>query len=137
MAFLISSSNAYKCCDSLNSGANSGDCTCSDTTGALGTCSCTSSPNSRAGSPCIVDSNGDSVNIHLRINFLSTFYTLFFFKCECCLEGGGGNKGCGDTAGTLCTAFGTGGTGSGMCQYHGGSSYDNIASLFLIVFTQI
>jgi hypothetical protein len=67
MAFLIGSSNAYKCCDSLNSAANSGDCTCSDLTGALGTCSCTSSPNSREGLPCIKDSNGDSVKYTLKI----------------------------------------------------------------------
>ena len=79
MAFLIGSSNAYKCCDSLNSAARSEHCTCSDSTGALGTCSCTSSPNSRAGIPCIKSSTFDSVNMPLNKDFLKTFHAFIFF----------------------------------------------------------
>ncbi len=79
MAFLIGSSNAYRCCDSLNIAADSNDCTCSDLTGALGTCSCTSSPNSRAGIPCIKISTFDSVNMSLNKDFLTTFHALIFF----------------------------------------------------------
>ena len=62
----IASSNASKCCDQLNSNTNSNDCTCSDQTGAVGTCSCTTSPNTRTGWLCTKTANGDSVNIRLK-----------------------------------------------------------------------
>ena len=60
-----SKSGGYNCCDQLqvNCSPQSNDCTCSDQTGGVGTCSCSSTPNSRQGWLCIKNSNGDSVNI--------------------------------------------------------------------------
>ena len=60
--FLIDYNNAYNCCYLLNPGnTRSTDCACSDQTGGVGTCSCTTSPNTRQGWLCKKDTNGDSV----------------------------------------------------------------------------
>ena len=50
-AFLIEYSNSYKCCDQTDSK----DCTCSDQQGGIGTCSCATSPYTRQGWFCRVD----------------------------------------------------------------------------------
>ena len=60
-AFLISDCASYLCCDKLNPSANSTDCKCSDQSGGVGTCICSSFPNTRQGWLCIKNSNGDSV----------------------------------------------------------------------------
>ena len=63
ISILIDTCNAV-CCDQLNPGVTmQGDCACSDLTGGVGTCSCTTSPNSRQGWLCVYNAtNGDSVN---------------------------------------------------------------------------
>ena len=53
----------YPCCDALNPSAQNADCSCSDQTGGIGTCSCKTSPNTRQGWLCKKDAYGDSVNI--------------------------------------------------------------------------
>ena len=73
MTFLLCSCKmSYKCCDQLNNATVNTDCTCSDQTGGVGTCSCKTSPNIRKGWLCKKDANGDSVNIILN-------KVLFFF----------------------------------------------------------
>ena len=62
-ALLVDTSIAYLCCDQLNSNTRNTDCTCSDQTGGIGTCLCSTLPNTRQGWLCIKNSNGDSVNI--------------------------------------------------------------------------
>ena len=57
---------AWKCCDQTNSATANTDCTCSDQTGGVGTCSCKTSPNIRKGWLCKKDANGDSVSIKLK-----------------------------------------------------------------------
>ena len=53
-------------------------------------------------------------------------------KCECCLEGGGENHGCGKGDNKICTKYGTTGSGKGTCNQHGsGTNDDNIVSIFL------
>lgn len=57
----------YQCCDSLNPNATSSDCVCSDQTGGVGICNCSSSPNTRSTWSCISDSTyGDSVSIESK-----------------------------------------------------------------------
>jgi hypothetical protein len=55
-------------------------------------------------------------------------------KCQCCLEGGGGNHGCGNGNGSpapICTRYNTTLYGKSMCNQHGGSQNDSIVSIFL------
>ena len=60
----------YLCCDELSLSSNgcttkAKDCTCSDQTGGVGTCSCVTSPNTRQGWLCTSYSpTTDSVNIY-------------------------------------------------------------------------
>ncbi len=62
--FLIGSTCAYICCDALQSKTVlSTDCRCSDQTGGVGTCICTTLPNTRSTWLCKKDAAGDSVNI--------------------------------------------------------------------------
>ena len=63
-SFFIGPNDAsHQCCDVLNSNTVPNDCTCSDQTGGVGTCSCRRLPNTRHGWLCKKDANGDSVNI--------------------------------------------------------------------------
>ncbi len=62
-AYFIYSTNTHSCCDSLNSKSDSKDCYCSDQTGGVGTCICTTLPNTRSSWLCKMDANGDSVCI--------------------------------------------------------------------------
>ena len=62
-----------QCCDELNNNTLSNECTCSDQTGGVGTCNCSSSPNTRQGWLCKNDANGDSVNINKESDFDSNF----------------------------------------------------------------
>ncbi len=64
----------YQCCDSLNPNTTSNDCVCSDQTGGVGACNCSSSPNTRQGWLCKKDANGDSVSIgNKKYQFDSNF----------------------------------------------------------------
>ena len=65
-------------------------------------------------------------------------------KCECCLEGGGGNKGCGANNNAnpapICTAYGTNGIGVGdhTCSAvtgsnAGGSNTDIFVSVYFFI----
>jgi hypothetical protein len=56
----------FFCCDSLNNKTSSKDCACSNLAGGVGTCSCSSSPNTRQGWLCKKDANGDSVSSNLK-----------------------------------------------------------------------
>ena len=60
--FIIGYNNAYNCCDVFGSRQNT-DCLCLDQTGGVGTCSCTTLPNTRQGWLCKNNANGDSVNL--------------------------------------------------------------------------
>lgn len=51
-------------------------------------------------------------------------------KCECCLEGGGQNDGCGKGDNKICTKYGTTGTGKDTCNKHRGTNDDTFVSLF-------
>ena len=67
------STSGTPCCDTLQVGCatKSNDCSCSDQTGGVGTCNCTTSPNTRQGWLCIKDANGDSVNINILTSYFS------------------------------------------------------------------
>ena len=60
--------SGYTCCDQLNPSHNiqSTDCKCSNQTGGIGSCLCTTSPNTRQGWLCNTV-YGDSVNINLLV----------------------------------------------------------------------
>ena len=60
--YLIDSINTFECCDVLNNKSKSDNCKCSDQTGGVGTCICTTLPNTRSTWLCKKDANGDSVN---------------------------------------------------------------------------
>ena len=67
--YLIGPTSAYLCCDALNSKTLlSTDYKCSDQTGGVGTCICTTLPNTRSTWLCKKDANGDSVNNICFIN---------------------------------------------------------------------
>ena len=56
-----------QCCDSSNPNTKSSDCVCSDQTGGVGICICSSLPNTRQGWFCIKnDTNGDSVSVESK-----------------------------------------------------------------------
>ncbi len=51
-----------------------------------------------------------------------------------CLEGGGGNHGCGNgngKAAPVCTRYNTTLYGKGMCNQHGGTQNDSVVSFLL------
>ena len=75
IALSIKSINAYNCCDQTQNT----DCTCSDQTGAVGTCDCNTAPKTRQGWLCIYNPiNGyDSVN-HIKIKNIVIYF--YFFK---------------------------------------------------------
>ena len=64
--------------------------------------------------------------------FFYLIFEYFFFECQCCLEGGSGNLGCGYGKSPLCTAYGTNlaGTGNGTCAIRSGSNYDSFVKIF-------
>ena len=62
----------------LNNSTQNTDCFCSDQMGAVCTCSCQTSPNTREGWFCNSDSNGDCVR---NKNFLrDSFFKVVFGK---------------------------------------------------------
>jgi hypothetical protein len=70
--------------------------------------------------------------------FFETFLSIL--KCHCCLDAGGGNKGCGGGNGApapMCTVYGTNaaGTGVGTCALSPsptGPNYDSFVNYILI-----
>ena len=70
---------------------------------------------------------------------------LYFFlniKCKCCLDGGGGNKGCGQSNNPVCTVYGTNpiGTGAGTCAQSPsptGTNYDSFVRDFCFSYKKI
>ena len=74
------------------------------------------------------------------LNEKNSFFFLFTFlscqKCQCCLDGSGGNQGCGSkgpSPAPICTAYGTNpaGTGIGTCAFYGGGEYDSFVRIFI------
>jgi hypothetical protein len=72
---------------------------------------------------------------------MQTFFTENFNrifknkKCQCCLEGGGQNKGCGaENEDAKCTVYGTNpaGTGAGTCSYVSGTNNDSFVRFYFL-----